>query len=99
MAEVGWDLARRSLQMAAMAMGSMAAIVTAWLAMGLPTLATREWVNDQIAILKAADNRMLDTVRSIQLDVLVSRRDLHPGTAGHPRIALCPGAGIEEGSV
>lgn len=74
MAEIGWDFVRRSLQMAAMAMGSMAAIVTAWLALGLPTLATREYVNDQITVLKMADAETVKTVHSIQIDILSSRK-------------------------
>jgi hypothetical protein len=75
MAEFGWDFIRRSLQMAAMAMGSMTAIVTAWLALGLPMLATREWVSEQIAVLRIADSKTLEVVRSVELEVLISSRD------------------------
>jgi hypothetical protein len=65
--------------MAAMAMGSMTAIVTAWLALGLPMLATRDWVSEQIAVLRIADSKTLEVVRSVELDVLISRRDTVEG--------------------
>lgn len=61
--------------MAAMGMGSMAAIVTAWLALGLPTPASKEWVRDQLEVFKAADIRTIETLHAVQLDVLLNRRD------------------------
>ena len=56
-------------------MGSMAAITAAWLSLGLPLLATRAYVDEQIQVLKAADTKTLNALHSVQLDVLLSRRD------------------------
>jgi ribosomal protein S15P/S13E len=61
--------------MAAMGMGSMAAIVAAWLALGLPTPASKEWVREQLDVFKAADIKTIEALHAVQLDVLLNRRD------------------------
>jgi len=93
MAEAAWSALRRILQMGAMAMGSMAAIVTAWLSLGLPTLATREYVDERVDTLRVADAKTLQVVRSVQLEILLNHRDSVEGDIFGQEQALKRNAG------
>lgn len=61
--------------MATVVGGGVVAVISAWIALGLPVVATRGYVDQQFEVQKAADAKTIQEIHTIELELLVSRRD------------------------